>query len=108
MTANQMNDAELAQRMGADATDEQAELFRVGLVSAGYGDTETSEIPENEWNAIMSKICNAQPPRPCVSRALFNPQAQSFDILETRTKPNEMPEIMPRVRSLASLFGLAG
>ena len=53
MTINQMSSADLAERMGSDATDEQASKFMDGLIDGGYGETESAEIPEDEWLRIM-------------------------------------------------------
>lgn len=56
MTANQMNDTELAQRMGTDATDEEAAVFRSLLNDYRLGDTETGDISENEWLGVLSRV----------------------------------------------------
>lgn len=53
MTVNQLSNADLAERMGSDATEEQASKFRAGLIDGGYGDTESADISENEWLRIM-------------------------------------------------------
>ena len=46
---------ELAQRMGSDATEQEAEEMRLNLIAGGFEDLDTVEVPEADWNEMLQE-----------------------------------------------------
>jgi len=55
-TTNSLTDSQLAALTSGDGnTLDAAKIpaFRAALVARGYGDTDTADIPEREWNRAL-------------------------------------------------------
>lgn len=53
--ARSMSLGELAERMGSDATPENAAAMRDALLETEYTDTE--DMPDDEWLSILDNVC---------------------------------------------------